>query len=121
MDIGEDTIALLRQLREEQAASCVSRYVFTQDGTAEPMFPQSPTRYFKKFGDRYGVQGFHPHLLRHTSASLSLTNGADMKSTADRLGHSEAVLLRKYAHSNPDSIRKAGQASRDALKKVQNG
>jgi len=120
VDLGEDTIALLRELREEQAASCVSRYVFTQDGTAEPMFPQSPTRYFKKFGERYNVQGFHPHLLRHTSASLSLTNGADMKSTADRLGHSEAVLLRKYAHSNPDSIRKAGQASRDALKKAQN-
>ena len=83
------------------------------------MFPQSPTRYFKKFGEKYGIPNFHPHLLRHTSASLSLTNGADIKSTADRLGHSEAVLLRKYAHSNPDSIRKAGEASRNAVKKVQ--
>lgn len=126
VDLGEDTISLLRQLRKEQAESRVSKWVFTQDDSTDdaqddtkPMFPQSPTRYFKKFGERYGIKGFHPHLLRHTSASLSLTNGADMKSTADRLGHSEAVLLRKYAHSNPDSIRKAGEASRNALKKAQ--
>ena len=119
VDIGPEMLALLRRLRDEQAASCVSKWVFTQEGTAEPMFPQSPTRYFKKFGEKYGIPNFHPHLLRHTSASLSLTNGADIKSTADRLGHSEAVLLRKYAHSNPDSIRKAGEASRNAVKKVQ--
>ena len=126
VDIGSDVLALLHQLLEEQAKSCLSVWVFTQDsvnedGTIEPMFPQSPTRYFKKFGDKYGIPNFHPHLLRHTSASLSLTNGADIKSTADRLGHSEAVLLRKYAHSNPNSIRKAGDASRDAVKKAQGG
>lgn len=121
VDIGEDVLGLLRQLRDEQAASCLSKWVFTQDGTTEPMFPQSPTRYFKKFGEKYGVPNFHPHLLRHTSASLSLTNGADIKSTADRLGHSEAVLLRKYAHSNPASIRKAGEASRNAVRKAQQG
>lgn len=121
VDIGPETLTLLRQLQTEQAERCISKYVFTQDGTPAPMHPQSPTRYFKKFGMRYNVPNFHPHLLRHTSASLSLTNGADIKSIADRLGHSEAVLLRKYAHSNPDSIRKAGEASRNAVKKVQNG
>ena len=91
-----------------------------QNKTATPlgMFPHSPTRYFKTFGERYDVPGFHPHLLRHTSASLSLTNGADVKSIADRLGHKDAsVTLRMYAHANDESIRAAGQAARDALKK----
>jgi|GEM_PF-4890599 len=64
------------------------------------------------------IENFHPHLLWHTSASLALTSGADIKSTADRLGHSEAVLLKKYAHSNHESIRRAGQAVRDAVKKL---
>ena len=121
VDVGEDTIAILRQLRDEQAAACISKWVFTQDESAEVMFPTSPTKYFKTFGDRYGIANFHPHLLRHTSASLSLTNGADVKSTADRLGHSEAVLLRRYAHSNADSIRKAGTMAREAVSKAQNG
>ena len=59
VDIGEDVLALLRRLRDEQAASCISKWVFTQDGSPEPMFPHSPTRYFKKFGERYGVKDFH--------------------------------------------------------------
>ena len=118
VDLGPETLGLLRQLRDEQAASCVSKWIFTQDGTTDPMHPQTPTRYFKKFGKRYGVENFHPHLLRHTSASLALISGADIKSTADRLGHSEAVLLKKYAHSNPESVRRAGQTVRDAVKKL---
>ena len=55
VDIGVETLALLWKLREEQAGTCISKYVFTQDGTADPMHPQSPTRYFKTFGKRYGV------------------------------------------------------------------
>ena len=118
VDIGEDTIELLKEWQKEQAASRLSKWVFTADGENLPMFPHTPTRYFKKFGERYEIPGFHPHLLRHTSATLSLTNGADPKSIADRLGHADAaVMLRNYAHANDESIRKAGQAARDALKR----
>lgn len=117
VDVGAETLSLLRRLREEQAASCISQWVFTQDGIAEPMFPQSPTRYFKKFGERYDIPGFHPHLLRHSSASIAITSGADIVSVSERLGHSDtAVTLRMYAHANEESIRRAGQTVRDALK-----
>ncbi|MBE7008412.1 MAG: site-specific integrase [Ruminococcaceae bacterium] len=117
VDVGTETLDLLRKLREEQAASCMSQWVFTQDGTAEPIHPQSPTRYFKKFGERYGVEDFHPHKLRHSSASIAITNGADVVSVSQRLGHSDtAVTLRMYAHANEESIRRAGQTVRDALK-----
>ena len=117
VDVGAETLDLLRKLREEQAASCMSQWVFTQDGTAEPIHPQSPTRYFKKFGERYGVEDFHPHKLRHSSASIAITNGADVVSVSQRLGHSDtAVTLRMYAHANEESIRRAGQTVRDALK-----
>ena len=122
VDVGEDVLVLLRQLQQEQAASCISKWVFTQDGIADPMFPHSPTRYFKKFGERYGVKDFHPHKLRHTSASVILTNGGDVVSVSERLGHSDtAVTLRMYSHANAESIRKAGQTARDAVKKAQHG
>lgn len=117
IDIGPEVIRLLRQLQTEQSSKCISKWIFTQDSSADPMHPQSPTRYFKKFGQRYEVEDFHPHKLRHTSASIALTNGADVVSVSERLGHSDtAVTLRMYAHANEESIKRAGQIVRDALK-----
>ena len=120
VDVGPDTLALLKQLREKQARSCISKWCFTQEGTTEPMHPQSPTRYFRKFGQRYGIKDFHPHKLRHSSASIAITSGADVVSVSEQLGHSDtAVTLRMYAHANEESIRRAGQVVRDALKAQQ--
>lgn len=117
VDVGEDTLALLRHLRAEQLHSSLNDYVFTQDDNEDPMNPQSPTRYFAKFGRKYGIDDFHPHKLRHTSASIAILHGADIVSVSSRLGHSDtAVTLRMYAHANEESIRRAGQIVRDALK-----
>lgn len=147
VDIGEDTLNVLRQWKEEQQKECVCKYIFNPEKSNQnkhkadahchrptkmadkkvipieknPMHPQSPTRYFKKFADKYDVPGFHPHMLRHTSASVAITNGADVTSVSARLGHSDpAVTLRMYSHANDESIRRAGQTVRDALK-VANG
>ena len=55
--------------------------------------------------------------LRHTSASIAITNGADVVSVAARLGHSDSsTTLRMYAHANEESIRRVGQTVRDALR-----
>jgi len=136
VDIGEDTIEILlaykaellkdddaavidlNEYRQKKEQKKLPKWLFTVEGADLPMFPHSPTRYFTNFGERYNLPGFHPHLLRHTSATLSLTNGGDTKSVADRLGHKDAsILLKVYAHANDDSIRAAGQAARDALKR----
>lgn len=116
VDIGDDVLKLLQTLRNEQAKHCISQWVFTQDNKSDPMNPQTPTRYFKKFGNKYGIKDFHPHALRHTSASIAITSGADVVSVSQRLGHKDtAITLRMYAHANDESIRRAGQAVRDAL------
>lgn len=115
---SEDVVSFEEYRKKNAKKKPLPKWVFTIDGQNKPMFPTSPTEYFKDFGKRYGISGFHPHLLRHTAASLSLTNGGDVKSIADRLGHKDAsVTLRMYAHANDESIRAAGQAARDALKK----
>ena len=115
VDISPDVAALLRELRQTQPVTV--RWVFTQDDSPEPMHPDTPTRYFQRFGKRYGIEHFHPHKLRHTSASLAITNGADVVSVAARLGHADSsTTLRMYAHANEESIRRVGQTVRDALK-----
>lgn len=116
VDIGSNTLGLLRDLRNVQASVCISKWVFTKDSSPDPMHPDTPTQYFKKFGEKYEIADFHPHKLRHTSASLAITNGADVVSVSQRLGHSDtAVTLRMYAHANEESIRRAGQVVRNAL------
>ena len=122
VDVGPHVLELLQQLREVQASSAISKWVFTKEGSPEPMHPQTPTEYFHSFGQRYGIEDFHPHKLRHTSASVALTNGADLISVSERLGHKDpATTARIYAHANQESIRRAGQIVRDAIEKAGQG
>ena len=80
----------------------MKRYVFTQEGSPEPIHPQSPARYLQNFAKKYGVQGLHPHKLRHSFASIAITNGADIASVSEKLGHTDkAVTLRMYTHADP--------------------
>ncbi|MGE4276325.1 MAG: tyrosine-type recombinase/integrase [Lawsonibacter sp.] len=117
VDVDPEIMALLRSLREEQAQQSISTYVFTQDNSPEPMHPQSPTRYMKKFSARYHVPDLHPHKLRHTFASIAITSGADIASVSEKLGHSDkAVTLRMYTHADQESMKRASQIFRDALK-----
>ncbi len=118
IDVDPDVIELLRQLRVEQSSKAISLWVFTQENSPEPMHPQSPTRYLKKFSERCGIPGLHPHALRHTFASIAITNGADVASVSEKLGHSDkAVTLRMYTHADQESMKRASQIFREALKK----
>ena len=83
------------------------------------MHPQSPTRYLKKLSDRCGIPGLHPHKLRHTFASVAITSGADVASVSEAMGHSDkAVTLRMYTHADKESISRAAQIFREAVKKA---
>ncbi len=122
VDIAPGVASLLRQLRAEQAKDGLSPYVFNQEGSPEPMHPQSPTRYMKRFAKRYGVADLHPHKLRHSFASVAITNGADVASVSEKLGHSDkAVTLRMYTHADAESVKRAGDIFRNALEAAGNG
>ena len=113
--IGVDpsVMELLRELRD----STEGKYVFTQDGSVEPMHPQSPTRYMKNFSKKYGVKNMHPHKLRHSFASVAIVSGADIASVSEKLGHGDkAVTLRMYTHADQESINRASNIFREALK-----
>lgn len=119
IDVDPEIISLFRELRQEQASQAISTYVFTQPNSPEPMHPQSPARYMQKFSKRYSVPDLHPHKLRHTFASIAITNGADVASVSEKLGHSDkAVTLRMYTHADQESMKRASQIFRDALKKA---
>ncbi|MBO4848287.1 MAG: tyrosine-type recombinase/integrase [Clostridia bacterium] len=67
--------------------------------------------------DRCGIPNLHPHKLRHTFASIAITNGGDAASVSETLGHSDkAVTLRMYTHANEESKRKVNNLVEELLK-----
>lgn len=50
--------------------------------------------------------------------SIAITNGTDVASISEKLGHSEkAVTLRMYTHADAESRKRAAQIFREAIKK----
>ena len=95
-----------------------SDYVFALPCNIKPIHPQSPGRYFHQFGEKYGIEHFRRHKLRHTYISIAITNGADPVSVAEKVGHKNvAVTFEKYAHSNQQKIDGTTEIFREALKK----
>lgn len=96
-----------------------SEFVFNEKGYSSPMHPQAPNRYFKKFGEKYGVKDFHPHKLRHSFASIAITNGADIASVSEILGHSDkATTLKMYTHADKESMRRASETFMKAFEPI---
>lgn len=119
--INLPVIKILTQWKREQALLLFrqglpkSDFVFThEDGKL--MNPQAPTAYLKKLGKKCGIESLHPHALRHTMASLSIANGADIVSVSQKLGHSEvSTTLNIYAHENEEAKRRANKVLNDVL------
>jgi integrase len=73
-------------------------YVFVQS-EGNPMFPDTPGKWFAKFIKRKGLPHITFHGLRHTHATLLIGDGVDIQSVSSRLGHSTATTtLNIYSH-----------------------
>lgn len=90
-------------------------FCFTRDN-GKVLNPQAPTSYLARFGKKYGVENLHPHALRHTMATISIANGADIVSVSEKLGHAEtSVTLDVYSHVNKQAQNRANQVLSQAL------
>ena len=66
---------------------------------------------FTAAADRVGVEGMHPHELRHTAASLAIAAGANVKVVQTMLGHKSATMtLDLYGHLFPDQLDEVADA-----------
>lgn len=119
IDVDPAVMELMKKLRMENSGQAISHFVFTQDNSSEPMHPQSPTRYMARFAKRHGIENMHPHKLRHSFANVAITNGADIASISEKLGHSDkSTTLRLYTHADQDSMKRASNIFRNALKQA---
>ncbi|MCH5299006.1 MAG: site-specific integrase [Ruminococcus sp.] len=109
-------VKLLRKYRAEQSKHRLllgdswqgENWVFIQaDG--QPMYPSTPTLQFSKFLKRNGISHKKFHALRHTSATLLLSNGTNIKNVASRLGHTQLKTTDRYVHAVEEEDRKAAE------------
>ena len=68
-------------------------------------------RMVKKFMLKSGLPAYSPHKLRHTSATLMLANGVDVRVLQELLGHSSLSTTQIYTHVQNDQIRTAARAN----------
>jgi integrase len=100
-------------------------YVFTTE-TGRPCDPRHALRALKVASDRAGLPGIGLHTLRHSAASVMISNGVPLKVVSEILGHASiSVTGDIYGHVAPevsasaldglgaalDGLRQANQAS----------
>lgn len=72
--------------------------LFTQ-WNGKPIFPSTPTIWFKEFRRRLGLPDVTFHGLRHTNASLLISRGVDVQTVAKRFGHTKPTTTTSvYSH-----------------------
>ena len=120
--VGQDLIDILNDFRDwqdterEQAGEfwTESGKIFTaKDG--RPINPGTVTSWFHNFVETNKLPQISIHGLRHTNASIMISSGVPITTTAKRLGHSTSATTSKiYAHA----IASADAAAASAIQAV---
>ena len=124
--LNRPVIEILKQWRKEQiqllfkAGAPQSEFCFSDTGEVMPS--STLGTYIKRFGEKYNLPSIHPHALRHTMATISIANGADVVSVSKKMGHADtSMTLRVYAHANEEAQRRANDILASALYKKVGG
>ena len=116
--VDDYTIDLIKQLKAEKererfrlgTAWQGDEWLFTKwDGSI--LFPSTPSHWFRNFLKRHGLKHRKFHALRHTSATLLLLAGTNVKQVSGRLGHADLRVTNQYLHC----IAEADEAAANAL------
>ena len=65
---------------------------------------QDVKRSFRTVCDKAGIKDFRIHDLRHTCASLAISEGVPLAAIRDLLGHSSITVTERYAHLAPERV-----------------
>lgn len=60
---------------------------------------------FERAKEKLGFEKFHPHMLRHTYATLLIENNANLEFVRVTMGHTNIRTTQRYIHFNPSVMR----------------
>lgn len=120
--INNHCIELIQLLKAEKTKQAMELgtawsngdWLFTQ-WNGEIMNPQTSTKQFSKFLAKNGLRHRKFHSLRHTSATLLLYGGVNLKQVQERLGHGDISTTNKYLHCIAEADEEAANVLQDML------
>jgi integrase/recombinase XerD len=102
--LKKNTMKLLAELIKE-TEEFDSDYVFLAN-YGEPLSANHFRSRLKEYARKAGLRGrIHPHLFRHTAATMFLEAGGDIRHLQLILGHSDLRMVMKYTHLSKKSIK----------------
>lgn len=119
--LTRETAALLAELRRRQRKDCLrlgvswSAKCFVFGNLGRMLHPSTPTKWWTGFLERNELPRRPLHALRHTSATLLLAHGVDIKTVSARLGHSSLEVTQLYLHLIGDADRHAAEVMEGIL------
>lgn len=86
------------------------------NNTGRPMNPDSVTKWFHEFSERHDLPHIHPHMMRHTTASMLIQGQRDVYSVSSFMGHAKpSITMDIYSHEFSAYNEKNAAVIRDAI------
>ncbi|WP_245998139.1 tyrosine-type recombinase/integrase [Siminovitchia terrae] len=106
LPMSQSTTKLIGELIRENKEDFDSEYVFLAN-YGEPVSRDHFRKQHNMFAKRAGIKkNVHPHLFRHTAATMFLENAGDMRHLQLLLGHSDLRMVLRYTHLSGKSLAK---------------
>ena len=117
--ISTTVVDLLKKYRNEQdreknllAEKWIGEdWIFTQ-WNGLPIYPTTPTSWFRKFLKRHGLPHMPFHGLRHLSATVLIAQGVPLKNVSSRLGHAD---IRTTANIYSEALQSIDRQAADKM------
>lgn len=95
--LQKSLVKILRKLRGNASDAAW----FLSGNEQRPVEPRCYRKSIQCYMKQAKVRRVHPHVLRHTFATICLQAGCDIKTLSELLGHASAtVTLQRYVHSD---------------------
>lgn len=126
ISLPKSTLDLLKRYKVEQNKQRLkvgdlwqgSDRIFTT-WNGKPMFPDTVSNWFPKFLKKHGLPHLNFHGLRHTSATLLINEGVNIKAVSSRLGHARtSTTVDIYAKALRSADRVAAEKMENIIKGV---
>ena len=109
--LTEDTsFKAIAHYHRQRLAAPTTTSSFLLNRRLDPLSPQGVATALREITKAAGIQRhITPHMLRHTSATFLLQNGADLRIVQEFLGHASITTTQRYTHVTRAHLRTALQ------------